>query len=435
MNKKLTLLQTVRQLDREKLKRCALYLGAEINEDWSEVQLRQAYADYVLAHPIELLMKLPLEELKILQPTKQDEHKLVRSLMNLRVAPLFVEYGLAEMETISGGVVEITIPGDFFQAVEPHLDWAMTDQDNMSRMHLEMVGAGLANLLGIVTQQEIREYIKPVLTDPSDEAAQVCLDELRQSSLLLNSMEWREHGDDTPDEDVLFVSRYGWEDRAAMSKFIQQRAKDIPAPRQFNTVEVVTAAFPHVKFQANKWNDAFMDYLTRKLGVDDTEARTISFMVWFYMMKAGVDEYADAMMEAFFLCYGLMKNGAEIDEAQLAEGMKLLTQYANHMPLWHLRGFTASDYPSEAYVPMRRMKHKGPLSKELNDLTRDARLLTDLMYGKQPSLQEAGRPAQLPTAQPHDQDGSNPYAGMRIGRNDPCPCGSGLKYKKCHGKG
>ena len=22
----------------------------------------------------------------------------------------------------------------------------------------------------------------------------------------------------------------------------------------------------------------------------------------------------------------------------------------------------------------------------------------------------------------------------RVGRNDPCPCGSGLKYKNCHGK-
>ncbi|MDD5726262.1 MAG: SEC-C metal-binding domain-containing protein, partial [Patescibacteria group bacterium] len=21
-----------------------------------------------------------------------------------------------------------------------------------------------------------------------------------------------------------------------------------------------------------------------------------------------------------------------------------------------------------------------------------------------------------------------------VGRNDPCPCGSGLKFKKCHGK-
>jgi preprotein translocase subunit SecA len=23
-------------------------------------------------------------------------------------------------------------------------------------------------------------------------------------------------------------------------------------------------------------------------------------------------------------------------------------------------------------------------------------------------------------------------AGSRVGRNDPCPCGSGKKYKKCH---
>ena len=29
---------------------------------------------------------------------------------------------------------------------------------------------------------------------------------------------------------------------------------------------------------------------------------------------------------------------------------------------------------------------------------------------------------------------SNPYAGMNVSRNAPCPCGSGLKYKQCHGK-
>ena len=26
-------------------------------------------------------------------------------------------------------------------------------------------------------------------------------------------------------------------------------------------------------------------------------------------------------------------------------------------------------------------------------------------------------------------------AGQKVGRNDPCPCGSGKKYKKCHGRG
>lgn len=30
--------------------------------------------------------------------------------------------------------------------------------------------------------------------------------------------------------------------------------------------------------------------------------------------------------------------------------------------------------------------------------------------------------------------GINPYAGKKIRPNNPCPCGSGKKYKKCHGR-
>ena len=28
----------------------------------------------------------------------------------------------------------------------------------------------------------------------------------------------------------------------------------------------------------------------------------------------------------------------------------------------------------------------------------------------------------------------NPYIDQKVGRNEPCPCGSGKKFKKCHGK-
>jgi preprotein translocase subunit SecA len=31
-------------------------------------------------------------------------------------------------------------------------------------------------------------------------------------------------------------------------------------------------------------------------------------------------------------------------------------------------------------------------------------------------------------------DEHNTYLGMKVGRNDPCPCGSGKKFKQCHGK-
>lgn len=38
----------------------------------------------------------------------------------------------------------------------------------------------------------------------------------------------------------------------------------------------------------------------------------------------------------------------------------------------------------------------------------------------------------VPTLYPFDKDG-NPAQKPKVGRNDPCPCGSGKKYKWCHG--
>ncbi|CDG85067.1 preprotein translocase subunit SecA [Janthinobacterium agaricidamnosum] len=38
-----------------------------------------------------------------------------------------------------------------------------------------------------------------------------------------------------------------------------------------------------------------------------------------------------------------------------------------------------------------------------------------------------------PTASPDDSDGLT-MGGIKVGRNDPCPCGSGKKFKQCHGK-
>lgn len=43
---------------------------------------------------------------------------------------------------------------------------------------------------------------------------------------------------------------------------------------------------------------------------------------------------------------------------------------------------------------------------------------------------EEGVPATIES----DDNSGNPYAGQYISRNDPCPCGSGKKYKQCHGR-
>jgi preprotein translocase subunit SecA len=45
---------------------------------------------------------------------------------------------------------------------------------------------------------------------------------------------------------------------------------------------------------------------------------------------------------------------------------------------------------------------------------------------------EAGAPAQSPSKPPEPE--TYVREGRKVGRNEPCPCGSGNKYKHCHGK-
>ena len=50
-------------------------------------------------------------------------------------------------------------------------------------------------------------------------------------------------------------------------------------------------------------------------------------------------------------------------------------------------------------------------------------------------VREQPRPAQQMITNREDEDARQPVrAGQKVGRNDPCPCGSGKKYKKCHGR-
>ena len=45
------------------------------------------------------------------------------------------------------------------------------------------------------------------------------------------------------------------------------------------------------------------------------------------------------------------------------------------------------------------------------------------------ALEQAGADAEAPPAAQ-----TFVRQGQKVGRNDPCPCGSGKKYKHCHGR-
>lgn len=73
----------------------------------------------------------------------------------------------------------------------------------------------------------------------------------------------------------------------------------------------------------------------------------------------------------------------------------------------------------------------GELSDDEDMIARNSQQRTRATY----SFGLSGSAAAAATANPEmAENGDNPYANLAISRNAPCPCGSGLKYKQCHGK-
>ena len=64
-------------------------------------------------------------------------------------------------------------------------------------------------------------------------------------------------------------------------------------------------------------------------------------------------------------------------------------------------------------------------------LTREEDLVTVHDDGDLGVIANTLPPMQAP--RPDMPEGENPYAALEISRNAPCPCGSGRKYKHCHG--
>ena len=85
-------------------------------------------------------------------------------------------------------------------------------------------------------------------------------------------------------------------------------------------------------------------------------------------------------------------------------------------------GFGASR-PTGAYAPLRPARRPAPSDGPATSVDKLEREFAER------KRQELARSRGNGTPQPIDQR----TAGDKVGRNDLCPCGSGKKFKKCHG--
>ncbi|MCK6399544.1 preprotein translocase subunit SecA [Thauera aminoaromatica] len=109
----------------------------------------------------------------------------------------------------------------------------------------------------------------------------------------------------------------------------------------------------------------------------------------------------------------------------------------------HLRGYVQKN-PKQEYKREAFELFESLLDAVRTDVTK---ILMTVQIRTEAQLEEAETPQQVENVQYQhadydealgggaEQAGAQPAtAGPKVGRNDPCPCGSGKKYKHCHGK-
>ena len=87
--------------------------------------------------------------------------------------------------------------------------------------------------------------------------------------------------------------------------------------------------------------------------------------------------------------------------------------------------------------PVTEYQSRGHMFDEMNYLIREDTLrhVYQVRVERTPERVQQARPQEAPLPNPGAPSGPRRVkAGDRVGRNDPCPCGSGKKYKNCCGK-
>lgn len=110
-----------------------------------------------------------------------------------------------------------------------------------------------------------------------------------------------------------------------------------------------------------------------------------------------------------------------IDEAQKC--LNLVMNFLNEIPFWKLRGNSSEEIGQREMTKMRR-------SGQMPHITMGPNMRAMGIESFEQLQEMAARGESFPPF-----PGQQPFtAGPKVGRNDPCPCGSGKKYKHCCGK-
>lgn len=360
------------------LDRLRKFSGYKIKSNLKKAGLVDALEAALKADPVTFLNKLPIFDLILLRSacrTPQDSVAAFDALVDMNYIELFniVNYDFDD------GKGEEYIWGneEFSNLFSPFIDDVIDDMDRKGRTLIDYFVWGMLSLYGCPTLEDFMRVIKKEFGKKEEDWWPIWMQVIKYAPAM-----------DLMDGDGFMVNPSMGEVDKVMED-MRERGFDRKPQKEYSFKEIVDigATGPHFVFgQGTKEYQNAMAALKR-CGLDESKAKSKLSIAWFMVQNAMIDNRPTEIIKEMIGTPTL----SSVDELNAI--IQPLMEYMNRLPRWMLGGRAPKDIP----VPKEALGQIAAMGA---------------VFG-----------------QMHNMMG---YQG--VGRNDPCPCGSGLKYKNCHGK-
>ena len=362
--------------DLNRLRRMSDY---PIKSNLRKADLVEALEDNFRKNPVQLLFQLPIFDLEMLAELCHGDRNSVLCAQTFPDQLYIQEFNLCEWDyTDDGNVQQMWLTDDMYFLISPFIDQIVDDIRHSERLVIDLIFWGMIWLYGFLPAQDYIKVLKKNFGSRDEQWWPMYERLVRYFPFI-----------DYYNEDGFIVhptiGEYDY-----MLEERRSRGFDLKPLKEYPLEEIIQtgAGGPYFRFgtKAKEYKDA--EKALMKCGFDESESAARLSRLWIAVQEL------DGHMRPSELFHKIvgdpdLKSAQEFEDVATA-----IFTYMNNIPRWCLGG----------------------------------RFPTDIK--RTPAEENQLRSALAAMDKVADTFAKTP----RVGRNDPCPCGSGLKYKNCHGK-
>lgn len=314
----------------------------------------------------------------------------VFSLSRIRIA----NAGFVDKEGEDGGLDSvITIPDELCFAFTPIIRQILDDKEAYGVEQIEQAAAGLLAIYGVMPLDLLAKQLATLFPDWTE--GRLKLNLKRKYLFKVRSPKW--------DVNTIYAATPFLSDEG-MNVYFDRHLFQLPTEYKPMPSKDAIMRFGQMPLPDICTSGAIELRKLYKEAFGEEEGEWQFMDIWMDSQQMQLRDMTERILQE--LC--------ETEEDITPELVSIIKRFLNHLPNWSMYGYSVKDHALQLSVSEEQANRKIDIAYRSD---------TGATHEKKSTLSLL------------DLSADNPYwDGQKIGRNDPCPCGSGLKFKKCHGK-